>query len=54
LKSLQETDSGSGFSKLKSMRKSGHEKLDFIGLTKAKWKEYPLLAQGAHIFIVFY
>jgi hypothetical protein len=36
------------------MKKSGHEELDFIGLTKTKWKEYPLLAQGAHIFIVFY
>jgi len=51
---LQETDSGSGLSKLKGMKKSRHEELDFIGLTKTKWKEYPLLAHRAHIFIVFY
>jgi len=51
---LQETDSSSRLSKLKSMKKSGHEELDCIGLTKNKWKEYPLLAQCAHIFVVFY
>jgi len=42
---VQETGSGSGLSKLKNMKKSGHEELDFIGLTRNERKEYPKQAR---------